>query len=260
MDGPEVAALCAAARDAECAVVMGVTERDGGSLYNAQIFIDRDGSVLGKRRKLKPTSAERIIWGEGDGSGLRVMETQRVGRLGGLICGEHNLALARFTMQSQQEQVHVASYPDPVMEGKSFGDRVDAAVRHYAAEGQCFVLNATAFMGDEIRDLVYDTPELQEFVQDPSAWHGCSSIIDPAGRYLAGPVSGRECILSAEIDLARIPMSKFWFDPSGHSGRPDIFNLAVNFGTANSTRWSPPAHPPKSRTTDGVDESDEDQL
>ena len=197
LDGPEVAALQSAAREAQCAVVMGVTERDGGSLFNAQLFFGADGALLGRRRKLKPTSAERLVWGEGDGAGLRVFDTGETGRLGGLICGEHNLALARFTMQSQQEQLHVAShrsrfekvrppclrtaphpppwtigapgpplrtpgappeplgrlqwpqgplsllqrrglvitrYPDPVMEGRAFYDRVDAAVRQSAAE------------------------------------------------------------------------------------------------------------------------------
>jgi len=148
LDGPEVAALQSAARDAECVVVMGVTERDGGSLYNSQLFLGADGSLLGCRRKLKPTSAERLIWGEGDGAGLRVYDTGLTGRLGGLICGEHNLSLARFTMQSQQEQIHVASYPDPQMEGRPFAERVDAAVRHYAAEGQCFVLNATGYLDE----------------------------------------------------------------------------------------------------------------
>ena len=108
-------------------MVMGVTERDGGSLFNSQVFVGADGTLLGRRRKLKPTSAERLVWGEGDGAGLRVFDTGETGRLGGLICGEHNLALARFTMQSQQEQLHVASYPDPLMEGRPFYERVDAA-------------------------------------------------------------------------------------------------------------------------------------
>ena len=91
-------------------MVMGVTERDGGSLFNSQVFVGADGTLLGRRRKLKPTSAERLIWGEGDGSGLRVFDTGEIaGRVGGLICGEHNLALARYTMQSQQEQAGLAA-------------------------------------------------------------------------------------------------------------------------------------------------------
>jgi aliphatic nitrilase len=245
---PEVAALCQAAREHNCVVVIGVTERDGGSLYNTQVFIGADGGLLGSRRKLKPTSAERLVWGEGDGSGLRLFDTPTVGRLGGLLCGEHNLALARYTLQSQQEQVHVACYPDPFMEGRPFADRVEAAVRHYAAEGQCFVLNATTYMDDDARAAIYDTPELAALLdQDPTALHGCSSIIDPAGRTLAGPLSGEEGILAAEIDLSKIAGSKFWFDPSGHSGRPDVFDLRVNFGSLaeSSSQWSHPSQPPQ---------------
>ena len=242
LDGPEVGALREAARNAQCVVVMGITEQCGGSLYNSQLFLGADGELLGSRRKLKPTSAERLVWGEGDGSGLRVFDTGETGRLGGLICGEHNLSLARFTMQSQQEQLHVASYPDPMMEGRPFADRVDAAVRHYAAEGQCFVLNATGFIGEDARAALYDTPELaQELDRDPAALHGASSIIGPDGSYLAGPLSGREGVLTAEIDLSRIPLSKFWFDPSGHSGRPDVFDLRVNFSSGG---WQKPSDPP----------------
>lgn len=118
LSDPEIGELQSAAREAEMVVVMGLTERDGGSLFNTQLFIGADGSLLHSRRKLKPTSAERLVWGEGDGNGLRVLDTGATGRLGGLICGEHNLALARFTMQSQQEELHVASYPDPFMEGR----------------------------------------------------------------------------------------------------------------------------------------------
>ena len=198
LDDPEVLALQAAAREARMVVVMGITERDGGSLYNSQLFIGADGALLGTRRKLKPTSAERLVWGEGDGAGLRVHDTAGVGRLGGLICGEHNLALARYALQAQQEQVHVASYPDPLMEGRPFADRVDAAVRHYAAEGQCFVLNATGFLDDDARAAVYDTPELADALdRDARALGGVSSIIGPDGAYLAGPLSGAEGLLSA---------------------------------------------------------------
>ena len=249
LDGPEVSQVAASARQHSCIVVMGLTERGGGSLYNTQLFIAADGTVMGARRKLKPTSAERMIWGDGDGSGLRVFETP-LGRVGGLICGEHNLALARFTMQSQQEQIHVASYPDPFMEGRPFADRVDAAVRHYAAEGQCFVLNATGFLGDDARAALYDTPELAQTLQElnPHDERGYSSIIAPDGRYLAGPLSGCEGILTAEIDTSRIPFSKFWFDPSGHSGRPDVFRLQVNYtgggAACGAIEWSPPASPP----------------
>ena len=253
LDDPEVGMLQAAARESAMTVVMGITEAAGGSLYNSQLFIGADGALLGTRRKLKPTSAERLVWGEGNGAGLLVHDTGDTGRLGGLICGEHNLALARYTMQAQQEQVHVASYPDPMMEGQPFADRVDAAVRHYAAEGQCFVLNATGFIDDSIKAALYDTPELSTlyYTLNPTGVSGMSSIIAPDGRYLAGPLIGEEGMLFAELDLSRIAFSKYWFDPSGHSGRPDIFQLRVNFsdpadlGTSGAQEaWAPPSSPP----------------
>ena len=224
----ELAPICEAARAAGAVVVMGLTERAGGSLYNTQAFIGADGSLLGARRKLKPTSAERLVWGEGDGSGMRVFETP-FGKVGGLMCGEHNLALARYTLQALGEQIHVASYPDPWMEGRPFADRLEAATRHYAAEGQCFVLNATGFISEEIRQAVFDTPEAAAELQGEGALNGASTIIAPDGRTLAGPLSGREGLLTAEIDVANIAYAKYWFDAAGHSGRGDIFKLEVDF-------------------------------
>jgi aliphatic nitrilase len=224
----ELAPICEAAKAAGALVVMGLTERAGGSLYNTQAFIGPDGSLMGARRKLKPTSAERLVWGEGDGSGMRVFETP-FGKVGGLMCGEHNLALARYTLQALGEQIHVASYPDPMMEGRPFADRLEAAVRHYAAEGQCFVLNATGFISPEIRELVFDTPQARAELEDPRALNGASSIIAPNGQVLAGPLSGEEGILTASIDVANIAYAKYWFDAAGHSGRGDIFKLQVDF-------------------------------
>jgi aliphatic nitrilase len=243
--GPMLAPLCAAARAAGAVVVMGVTERLRGSLYNAQVFIDADGSILGVRRKIKPTSAERLVWGEGDGSGMRVFDTA-FGRLGGLMCGEHNFALARYTLQSLGEEIHVASYPDPMMEGRPFADRLEAAVRHYAAEGQCFVLNATGFIDYAIRERVFDTPEAAAELAAPGALNGASSIIAPSGQVLAGPLSGREGILTAEIDLANSAYAKYWFDAAGHSGRPDLFRLEVDFAARAPLAAMPPpaAKPP----------------
>jgi len=226
--GPELARIAEAASAAHAVVVMGLTERSGGSLYNTQVFIGPDGALLGSRRKLKPTSAERLVWGEGDGSGLRVFDTP-AGRIGGLICGEHNFALARYTLQALGEQIHVASYPDPLMEGRPFADRLDAAVRHYAAEGQCYVINATGFISEDVRAAVFDTPESAAELADPAALHGASSIVAPNGVTLAGPLSGSEGIVAAEVDLGTIAYSKFWFDPAGHSARGDIFRLEVDF-------------------------------
>lgn len=227
-DGPEARALGTAARAAGAVVVIGVTERAGGSLYNTQLVFDADGRLAGRRRKLKPTSAERLVWGEGDGSGMAVYATA-VGKVGALMCGEHNFALARYTLQSLGEEIHVASYPDPLMEGRGFADRIDAAVRHYAAEGQCFVLNATGFIDEQVRAAAFTTPEALAELADPRGLNGASSIIAPSGAVLAGPLSGREGILTADIDLATIAYAKYWFDAAGHSARGDIFRLHVDF-------------------------------
>ncbi|MBL8382928.1 MAG: carbon-nitrogen hydrolase family protein [Burkholderiales bacterium] len=240
--GPETAALAAAARRAGAVVVIGVTERDGGSLYNTQLFFDADGTLALRRRKLKPTNAERLVWGEGDGSGLAVLSTA-AGRIGGLICGEHNFALARYTMQSLGEEIHVASYPDPLMEGRGFADRLEAAVRHYAAEGQCFVLNATGFIDAATRAVAFDTPEAAAELADPRGLNGASSIIAPSGEVLAGPLSGREGILTADIDLAGIAYAKYWFDAAGHSARHDIFRLQVDFAPRRAVTAAPEPAP-----------------
>jgi aliphatic nitrilase len=227
--GPVTVRLAEAARAAGMVVVMGVTERAGGSLYNTQLVFDADGSLVGHRRKIKPTNAERLVWGEGDGSGLRVWDTA-VGRVGALMCGEHNFALARYALQAQGEEIHVASYPDPLMEGRGFADRLEAAVRHYAAEGQCFVLNATGFIDDAVREAAFTTPAAREELADPRGLNGASSIIAPSGAVLAGPLSGRAGMITASIDLDRIVDAKYWFDSSGHSGRPDLFRVSIDFG------------------------------
>lgn len=227
--GPVTARLGEAARAAGMVVVIGVTERAGGSLYNTQLVFDADGTLVGHRRKLKPTNAERLVWGEGDGSGLKVWDTV-VGRVGALMCGEHNFALARYALQAQGEEIHVASYPDPLMEGRGFADRLEAAVRHYAAEGQCFVLNATGFIDAAVREAAFTTPAAREELADPQGLNGASSIIAPSGAVLAGPLSGRAGLITAAIDLDRIVDAKYWFDAAGHSGRPDLFRLSIDFG------------------------------
>lgn len=237
--------LAEAARAAGCVVVIGITERAGGSLYNAQLVFDADGRLVGHRRKIKPTSAERLVWGDGDGSGLRVWDTA-VGRVGALMCGEHNFALARFALQAQGEEIHIASYPDPLMEGRGFADRIEAAVRHYAAEGQCYVLNATGFIDAAVRAAAFDTPEAAAELADPRGLNGASSIIAPSGQVLTGPLSGREGILSAEIDLDRIVDAKYWFDAAGHSARGDLFRLQVDFSARTPFVNAPlAAHPEK---------------
>ena len=146
--GPVTKALGAAVKKAGTVVVLGVNERDGGSLYNAQIIFDSNGQLLGKRRKIMPTFHERMIWGWGDGSGLKVFETS-IGRLGALICWEHYMPLARYALIAQGEQIHCSHFPG-AMAGDSMAQQIDAAIRHHAMESGAFVVNATGWLTDPV--------------------------------------------------------------------------------------------------------------
>lgn len=216
---PEVDALCAAAARSDCHVVMGLHERRGGTLYNSQLFIGASGAILGCRRKLMPTSHERLIWGRGDGSDLNVYSTA-LGVLGGLICYEHTNALFRYALQAQGEQIHVATWPGGM---PSMHDIIDAAARHYAFEAQSFVLNVTSVF-----------TEASHAALDPAAREkhaiggGYSGVISPRGRWLAGPVLEGEALIYADLDFAAIDAVKAIVDSVGHYARPDVVQLKLN--------------------------------
>jgi predicted amidohydrolase len=216
---PAVDALCAAAARANCCVVMGLHERRGGTLYNSQLFIADTGAILGCRRKLVPTSHERLIWGRGDGSDLNVYPTP-LGVLGGLICYEHTNALFRYALQAQGEQIHIATWPGGL---PGIHDIVDAAARHYAFEAQCFVLNATAVFTDA--SLAALDPAVRE---QHAIGGGFSGVISPRGRWLAGPVLEGEALIYAELDFAAIDAVKAIVDSVGHYARPDVVQLKLN--------------------------------
>jgi nitrilase len=208
-------ALAAAAKAAGCWVTMGLTEREGGTLYNSQLVIDANGAFVGKRRKLMPTSHERMIWGRGDGRDLEVWQTP-FGVLGALICYEHSNALYRYAIQAQGEQIHVANWPG----GIAIDGIIDAAARHYAFEGQCFVINVTAVLTEAI---------VAEIGSDRlKAGGGYSAIIAPNGRFLAGPETTGETILYADLDFDMITDMKMIVDSAGHYARPDVLQLTVN--------------------------------
>jgi nitrilase len=216
--GPAVAALGATARQAEAHLVIGVVERDGGTLYCSVLFFAPDGTLLGKHRKLMPTAAERLVWGFGDGSTLPVFDTP-IGRLGAVICWENYMPLLRMHMYAQGIQLYCAPTAD---------DRETwlPTMRHIALEGRCFVLGCNQFA---LRgDYPADYPAIQG--DDPSAVmsRGGSCIIDPMGRILAGPAFDAPALLTAELDFAEIPRAKFDFDVVGHYARPDVFRLVVN--------------------------------
>ena len=215
---PATEFLSATARQAGAHLVIGVVERDGGTLYCAVLFFAPDGTLLGKHRKLMPTAAERLVWGFGDGSTMPVFDT-RIGRLGAVICWENYMPLLRMHMYSQGVQLYCAPTAD---------DRETwlPTLRHIALEGRCFVLGCNQFA--RRRDYPADYPALQGDEPETIMSRGGSCIIDPLGRVLAGPVFNSQDILTAELDLDEIARGKFDFDVVGHYARPDVFRLVVN--------------------------------
>jgi len=211
--------LARVARESEVFVVMGVSERDGGTLYNGQLVIGPDGRVIGKRRKLVPTSHERLVWGRGDGSDLSLFPTE-VGLLGGLICYEHSNALFRYALLAEGEEIHVAMWPGGM---RSIVGIIDAAVRHHAFEAQAFVLSATSVLTRDVLSALGDSA-----VGKLSEGGGSSAIISPRGDVLAGPLGDEEGILYADLDAALITKMKTVVDSTGHYARPDVVRLEVD--------------------------------
>ena len=220
IDDPRLKPVFQSARDNKCVVVLGLQEKEGGTLYCTLLYIGADGEVLGKHRKLIPTQAERLVWGRGDGSDLDVYDTA-LGRLGGLNCFEHQMAPARIALSGLNIQVHAAAWP-----GHAFLDGViDASTRHLAHENACFVVVAREVMSP---DRLNDTFPISE--ESVAHWHahGGSAIIAPGGEYITTPVFDDECIVTGEIDLAQIAVNKWFFDGTGHYARPDVFQLRWN--------------------------------
>jgi predicted amidohydrolase len=216
----ETDALCRAAREARCGVVLGANELGStGSLYNALLYISEEGEILGRHRKLVPTFGERLVWGYGDASGLR---THSMGgaRVGGLVCWEHWMPLPRHVLHSEGEQVHVASWPHA-------GEIHQLASRHYAFEGRAFVLVAASYL--EKKMLPPDFELAEDFAAAPEVLlDGGSAIIAPDASYVVEPVRGKEELLVAELDLQRIAEEKVTLDTAGHYSRPDLFEVRVN--------------------------------
>jgi nitrilase len=220
--GPETDRMGRAAREAGVHLAVGVVERDtsysGGTLFCTVLYFGPDGTLLGKHRKLKPTAAERLIWGEGDGSTLTVLDTP-LGKLGGLICWENYMPLARMAMYGKGVELYVAPTADA-------RPRWQSTLQHIALEGRCFVLGCNQYV---TRDMY---PEDVEIKEELDAWpetlcRGGSAIYGPLGDRLAGPLVDEEGILTATLDLSEITRSKFDFDVVGHYARPDIFRFEV---------------------------------
>lgn len=218
---PATDSLCRAAAAAGAFLVIGVNERDArakGSLYNTLLYISDEGEVMGAHRKLMPTHAERTVWGMGDGSGLHVFHTP-LGRLGGLICWEHEMPLVRYAMFGAGEQVHASVWP-----AFSFQNHhIDFGCRQYAFEGACFVVVACGYLTETL--VPEDLGMRGQAIFDAN---GGSGIIGPDGEYLAGPLYGKEDILYADIDLERTAAQKHLLDVAGHYSRPDVVQLLFN--------------------------------
>lgn len=216
--GPCVDQLGVIAKQHSVHLVIGVIERDAGTLYCCVLFFGPAGDFLGKHRKLMPTGAERLIWGYGDGSTLPVFDTP-LGKLGAVICWENYMPMMRMAMYAKGIQLYCAPTADP-------RPTWIASMQHIAIEGRCYVLASNQFL--QRKDFL-DT-YASRYGDDPDAviQAGGSCIIDPFGRILAGPVFDEETILTTEIDLRNIARGKFDFDVTGHYSRPDIFRLTVD--------------------------------
>jgi nitrilase len=219
--GEAVDRLAEIARENEVWLVTGVTERDPerpGTLYNTLLYHAPNGSLALKHRKLVPTNHERLVWGQGDGEGLRAIETG-IGRIGGLICWENYLPLARFALYESGVEIYIASTADD-------GDRWQPTLIHIAREARAFVVSPSHFQRASSYPQDFPLARLLDGID--LVGRGGSAILAPDGSYLAGPLYGEEGILYAELDPARLDEERQRFDPAGHYHRPDVLGLRVS--------------------------------
>lgn len=216
--GPVVSELGTIAAEFAIAIVIGVVERDAGTLYCTVLFFDSHGQYRGKHRKLMPTGSERLIWGFGDGSTLTVVDTE-IGRIGAVVCWENYMPLLRSAMYAKGVQIYCAPTADA-------RDTWTATMRHVACEGRCFVLGANQFT--PATSSTDGEPAGDDSGSPQAGCRGGSLIVSPLGEVLAGPCYGREAILTADLDLDDIVRGKYDFDVVGHYSRPDVFQLTVD--------------------------------
>jgi aliphatic nitrilase len=233
--GPVTQAVAERARTRGIVVLLGVNERDHGSLYNTQLLFDADGRLALKRRKITPTYHERMVWGQGDASGLKVVDTA-VGRVGALACWEHYNPLARYALMAQHEEIHCAQFPGSLV-GQIFADQMSVTIRHHALESGCFVINATGWLSDAQVNAVTADAGLQQALRG-----GChTAIVSPEGKYLAEPLTEGEGMVVADLDMALITKRKRMMDSVGHYARPELLSLAINERPAQTTFEMPVA-------------------
>lgn len=234
-------AIGEAAKEAGMVVSIGVNERDGGSIYNTQLLFDADGTLIQRRRKLSPTYHERMIWGQGDGSGLCAVDSV-VGRIGQLACWEHYNPLARYALIADGEQIHSAMYPGSIF-GAVFTEQTEANVRQHALESACFVVCATAWLdADQQAQIMKDTG----CAIGPISGGCFTAIVNPDGQFIGEPLKSGEGEVIAELDFAQINLRKRLMDARGHYSRPELLSLLID---------KSPAFPVHERTTNSKVES-----